>query len=117
MSNWLASLAKIRREVPDHVLVLPAHNDCFRGLHARLDSLTHGQERALQRLRALLGEPRRAIDVFAALFARAIHESDVLLLGMATGESVACLNYLLRRGEVSREADRDGVYWYRSVSA
>jgi glyoxylase-like metal-dependent hydrolase (beta-lactamase superfamily II) len=117
MSHWLASLAKIRREVADDVLVLPAHNDCFRGLHARLDSLTHGQERALQRLRAMLGEPRRAIDVFAALFARPIHESDVLLLGMATGESVACLNYLLRRGEISREADRDGVYWYRSVGA
>lgn len=117
MSNWLASLARIGREVPDDVLVLPAHNDCFRGLHARLDSLAHGQERALQRLRALLEQPRRAIDVFAALFARPIHESDVLLLGMATGESVACLNYLLRRGEISREADRDGVYWYRSVTA
>jgi hypothetical protein len=32
---------------------------------------------------------------------------------MATGESLACLNYLMHRGEVTREADADGVNWYR----
>ena len=29
MRGWLESLARIRREVPDDVLVLPAHNECF----------------------------------------------------------------------------------------
>jgi glyoxylase-like metal-dependent hydrolase (beta-lactamase superfamily II) len=33
--------------VPDDVLVLPAHNDPFRGLHARLDDLSPGHERGL----------------------------------------------------------------------
>jgi hypothetical protein len=99
--------------VPDDVLVLPAHNDCFRGLHTRLDALGSGQEKALQRLRRSLGEPKRAVDVFGALFARPIGESDVALLGMATGESVACLNHLVRRGEASRDIDADGVAWYR----
>jgi glyoxylase-like metal-dependent hydrolase (beta-lactamase superfamily II) len=113
MSDWLASLAKIKREVPDDVLVLPAHNDCFRGLHARLDALASGQEKALQRLRRSLQEPKRAVDVFGALFARPISESDVALLGMATGESVACLNHLVQRGEASRKVDADGVAWYR----
>jgi glyoxylase-like metal-dependent hydrolase (beta-lactamase superfamily II) len=113
MSDWLASLAKIKREVPDDVLVLPAHNDCFRGLHARLDALASGQEKALQRLRRSLQEPKRAVDVFGALFARPIGESDVALLGMATGESVACLNHLVQRGEASRKVDADGVAWYR----
>lgn len=37
MREWLESLAKLKREVPDDVLVLPSHNECFRGLHARLD--------------------------------------------------------------------------------
>jgi hypothetical protein len=102
--------------VPDDVLVLPSHNECFRGLHARLDALASGQEKALQRLRRSLEEPKRAIDVFGALFARPIGEADVALLGMATGESMACLNHLVRRGEASREVDAEGVAWYRLVT-
>jgi glyoxylase-like metal-dependent hydrolase (beta-lactamase superfamily II) len=113
MSDWLASLQKLKRLVPDDVLVLPAHNECFRGLHARIDSLARGQERALDRLREALKQPKRAIDVFSALFARPIGESDVTLLGMATGESMACLNHLMRRGDVQCEPDEAGVAWYR----
>ncbi|WP_425261894.1 MBL fold metallo-hydrolase [Rubrivivax sp. RP6-9] len=113
LADWLASLQTIRARVPDDVLVLPSHNDVFRGLHARLDALEQGQAKALERLRRRLTEPRRAIDVFGALFARAIGEGDEHLLGMATGESVACLNHLWHRGEVLREADADGVWWYR----
>ena len=116
MTNWLDSLAKIEREVADDVLVLPAHNECFRGLHARIDALAKGQQRSLERLRRSLVEPKRAIDVFGALFARVIGEADVSLLGMATGESLACLNHLMRRGEVSREFDAGGVAWYRLVN-
>lgn len=117
LGDWLASLARLRREVPDDVLVLPAHNEPFRGLHARLDALDHGQRRALERLLRRLAEPRRAIDVFVALFGRPIPEVDVGLLGMATGESVACLNHLLQRGEISAELDDAGVRWYRARPA
>lgn len=113
LSDWLASLAKLERLVPDDVLVLPSHNEPFRGLHARLQALSHGQQRALDRLRRRLAEPRRAIDVFASLFGRPIDESDVGLLGMATGESMACLNHLLRRGELVTDTDGAGVRWYR----
>jgi glyoxylase-like metal-dependent hydrolase (beta-lactamase superfamily II) len=118
MRGWLDSLAKLKREVPADALVLPAHNEPFRGLHARLDALTAGQHKALDRLRRTLDEaPRRAVDVFGALFTRAIDESDVPLLGLATGESLACLNYLARRAEVVAEADADGVLWYRRAPA
>ncbi|MDH5538616.1 MAG: MBL fold metallo-hydrolase, partial [Rhizobacter sp.] len=58
-----------------------------------------------------------SVDVFGALFARAIGEADVPLLGMATGESLACLNHLMARGEASREIDADGVAWYRLADA
>jgi hypothetical protein len=95
--------------------VLPSHNECFRGLHSRIDSLVRGQERSLDRLRRALKEPRRAVDVFGSLFARSIAESNVPLLGMATGESIACLNHLVRRGDAIREADGGGVAWYRAV--
>jgi glyoxylase-like metal-dependent hydrolase (beta-lactamase superfamily II) len=115
MSDWLASLQKVKREVPDDVLVLPSHNECFRGLHARIDRLHAGQLRALDRLREMLGQPRRAIDVFSCLFGRSINPEDIPLLGMATGESLACLNHLLHRGEVARELDEAGVAWYRGA--
>ncbi|MDD0815786.1 MBL fold metallo-hydrolase [Curvibacter sp. HBC28] len=112
MSEWLDSLAKLKREVPPDVLVLPSHNEPFRGLHARLDRLASGQAKSFERLRRALAQPRRVVDVFGALFARSISEQDVGLLGMATGETLACLNHLMSRGEVRREA-RDGVHWYQ----
>ena len=112
MADWYASLAKVRARVPDDVLVLPAHNDCFHGLHARIGQLEQSQDEALARLRERLEEPLRVIDTFPALFRRPIEQSDAQQLGLATGEAVACLNYLLQRGEVARTV-RDGVAWYR----
>jgi glyoxylase-like metal-dependent hydrolase (beta-lactamase superfamily II) len=117
MADWFASLAKLKREVPDDVLVLPAHNECFRGLHARLDYLAASQHAALARLRELLTEPKRAIDIFAALFGRPIVATDAGLLGLATGESLACLNFLLHEGAISAREDDAGVAWYVATAA
>jgi glyoxylase-like metal-dependent hydrolase (beta-lactamase superfamily II) len=113
LGDWLASLAKLRAQVPDDVLVLPSHNEPFRGLHARLDALEAGHQRSLDRLRRLLAEgPCRAVDAFSALFARNIG-ADQMLLGLATGESIAHLNHLLARGEAASELGDDGVLRYR----
>ncbi|MFM2121505.1 MAG: hypothetical protein RL722_2973 [Pseudomonadota bacterium] len=119
MSGWLASLDRLAREVPDDVLVLPAHGEAFHGLHARLQALAAGQQQALARLRETLRQAGRCrvVDVFTALFHRPIGEKDVALLGMATGEGLACLHYLMGRGEVLREADEQGMYVYRLSGA
>ena len=61
LSEWLTSLARIKTIVPDDVLVLPAHNDPFLGLHARLDHLIRGHERGLERLNAHPGRAQ-ALD-------------------------------------------------------
>lgn len=111
LGDWLSSLAKLRREVPDDVLVLPSHNEPFRGLHARLDNLSRSQNEALDRLRGALSVPKRAVDVFGELFSRPI-SSEPNLLGMATGESLAHLNYLVHRQEVVVNTDAQGVAWY-----
>jgi glyoxylase-like metal-dependent hydrolase (beta-lactamase superfamily II) len=110
------SLAKLRRLVTDDVLVLPAHNEPFRGLHARLDALTPRPERAMNRLRR--GWPNRgAPSTSSARCSRARSPTaDVGLLGMATGESMACLNHLLHRGELTVDTDDAGVRWYRMAS-
>ena len=114
LGDWFDSLAHFERTVPDDVLVLPSHNEPFRGLHARLDYLARSQRQALDRLRRALAEPKRAIDVFGELFGRPIG-TEPSLLGMATGESIAHLNYLLQRGEAVKQADADGVAWYRAA--
>jgi glyoxylase-like metal-dependent hydrolase (beta-lactamase superfamily II) len=114
MADWYESLDRLEREVPDDVLVLPSHNECFRGLHGRLRELRHGLDRSIERLRVRLEQPRRAIDVFAALFGRPIDETNGgLLLGLATGESLASLNYLVARGEADISIDAEGVAWYQ----
>lgn len=111
MADWYGSLDSLQLRVPDDVLVLPSHNDCFRGLHARIAQLRQGQDAALERLRAALRAPGRVVDVFEALFKRPIGESDAAQLSLATGEAIACLNYLIERGEVRREV-KGGVGWY-----
>jgi glyoxylase-like metal-dependent hydrolase (beta-lactamase superfamily II) len=109
LSEWLESLAAIQGRVSDEVLVLPSHNEPFRGLHARLQSLIGEHERRLERVLELLAAPARATDVFAALFRRHV---GLELLGMATGESIAHLNCLVGRGLARRDSDSAGLLWY-----
>lgn len=110
LRDWLDSCARLRATLPGDVLVLPAHNEPFYGLHARLEALIAGHEEGLAKLLELLAEPKRAVDVFPALFKRAV---DRDLFFMATGESLAHLRCLLARGDVTIERDDKGVDWYR----
>jgi glyoxylase-like metal-dependent hydrolase (beta-lactamase superfamily II) len=112
LGEWLASIDKLRAALPDDVLVLPAHNEPFFGLHDRLQRLAHGVSRSLERLRGHLAEPRRAVDVFGTLFARSVDMLDPMSRTLATGEALAFLNYLVKRDEVRCEIDADGVGWY-----
>jgi len=112
LDDWLTSLARIKTIVPDDVLVLPAHNEPFHGLHARIDALIGGHERRLAYLHAEIAEPKRAVDVFHVLFRRKIDGGNI---GMATGESIAHLNCLMARGLARRTTDDQGVDWYRAA--
>ncbi|MBI1339201.1 MBL fold metallo-hydrolase [bacterium] len=108
LQDWLSSCAKLKQAVPPDVLVCPAHNEPFYGAHKRLDALIAGHETALGRLLERLDEPKRAVDLFTAVFARPITPD---LLGMATGETLAHVNCLIERGRVISEM-RDGVAYY-----
>ena len=115
MADWLASLDWLEQNVPDDVLVMPAHDDCFYGLHARLRHLRESQHKSFARLReALSHEPKRVVDVFSALFSRPI-DANSSNYHLATGEALACLNYLLERGEI-RKTVTDGVAWYSNLA-
>lgn len=109
LGDWLRSLAWLRERLPDSLLVLPSHGEPFYGVHARLDALVRGHEVALKRLERTLERPSRAVDGFSALFACPVDDG---VLGMATGESLAHLNYLHRNGRIRRERDAAGVDWW-----
>ncbi|MDP3801256.1 MBL fold metallo-hydrolase [Brevundimonas sp.] len=112
LGDWLASLERMKTVFPDDVLVLPSHGEPFQGVQNRLDALIRGHLTALRRLERTLREPRRAVDVFSALFARPVGDG---VRGMATGEAIAHLNYLLQRGRVSRTRDAGGVDWWTII--
>lgn len=112
LGDWLESLKRMKTVFPDDVLVLPSHGEPFRGVQARLDALIRGHQTALRRLERTLQEPKRAVDVFPALFARPVGDG---VRGMATGEAVAHLNYLRHRGQASRTRDADGVDWWTNI--
>lgn len=114
LSRWFASLSKLSIAVPDNVLVLPAHNTCFFGLHERLERLRQSHDATLQRLMAALGTPKRVIDTFVTMFRRDITGGSTLRL--AVGEALAHLNYLQRRGMICRSTDSDGAHRYVRVT-
>lgn len=109
LGDWLDSIAKLRT-LPEDLLVLPSHGEPFTGLHLRLDALRDGHHGRLDALHDHLAEPRRAVDCFGKLFARAIGDDSY---GLATGEAMAHLRHLEATGRAVLEV-RDGVHWYRS---
>jgi glyoxylase-like metal-dependent hydrolase (beta-lactamase superfamily II) len=115
MSEWLDSLSTLRWRVPDDVLVLPSHNKPFYGLHARIGQLQADTYGALERLRQGLEKPRRVVDLFALLFSAKVRSDDGSRFTLATGEALACLNHLLRRGDISVSLDDQGVAWYQRL--
>ena len=110
LKDWLDSLRMLKTSLPEDVLVLPAHGKPFRGAHERLDALIDEHVDGLGKLLTYCKQPRRAVDAFPALFKSKITDSKLM---MATGESIAHLNYLLAQGELRSEPDDAGVNWYR----
>jgi glyoxylase-like metal-dependent hydrolase (beta-lactamase superfamily II) len=112
LQDWLDSCARLKDLLPKETFVLPAHNEPFRGAPLRLQELINGHEEGMAKLLALCAEPKRAVDVFPALFRTKITSGN---FGMATGESLAHLNCLLARGAITRKTDSHGVDWYQTV--
>lgn len=113
LADWISSCKKLQLALPNDVLVLPSHNEPFHGLHERLQNLIDGHERALARVHHRLKQgPKRAVDLFGALFARKIGPD---VLGMATGEAIAHANCLIGRGLARGVKNAEGVVYYESV--
>lgn len=112
LADWMGSLERLKVQLPSDLLVLPGHGDPFVGVTARLEALIRGHEVSLTRLERSLQTPKRAVDVFGSLFARPVGPG---LFAMATGESLAHLNYLENQGRAWRSRNADGVDWWTST--
>lgn len=101
LGDWLSSIAALK-SLPEDTLVLPAHNEPFLGLHTRLDQLADDHHRKLDALMAACATPQTAYQCFATLFRKTIADDE---LQMATGEALAHLQWLAKRGRLIRLDD------------
>lgn len=116
LAEWFATLASIRSRVPDSVMVLPSHGGCFRGLHGRIMALEHEQREVLVRLAAALDAPTRPDALFDILFSRPIGRTDISLMTLATGETLAMLNHLAAQGLVAHTLGPDGASRFQRIA-
>jgi glyoxylase-like metal-dependent hydrolase (beta-lactamase superfamily II) len=111
LADFLSSLERFRKLLPDDCLVLPSHGRPFRGLHARIDQLAAHHEERLEATLAACSEPSTAVEVMPRLFDRLL---DIHQLGFALGETIAHLNHLLAAGRLTRSEGDDGRLRYAS---
>ncbi len=107
LGEYMESLRAIAATVPDDVLVLPAHDVPFRGLHARIAALlAHHEGRCAVIETACAAAPRSVAELIPLLFRRTL---DAQQMGFAFGEALAHVNRLLHAGRLRSREDADGV--------
>ncbi len=111
LGEWLDSTSSFAPHARTDHLVLPGHKLPFMGLPFRLIQMAENHESALQRLLAHLATPKAAADCFLPLFKREISGDQH---GLALVEAVAHLNYLLKRGKISRSLTADGAWAWQA---
>ena len=109
LREWINSCARFREVLPPNLLVLPAHESLYEGVHERLTGLIDWHEVALEKLYQLCKTPVRAVDVFPALFKSEITDTSYF---PATGEAIAHLHCALDRRMLTFEEDKDGIAWW-----
>lgn len=112
LTEWLHGLERLRKILPDNLLVLPSHQQPFMGVRTRLTQIIESHDEGLDALYQLIATPKRVVDCFPALFKNPVTDST---LNLAAGETLAHLNCLIARKMASFEQDESGVNWYRQV--
>ncbi len=112
LGEWLDSTRSFAPHAQADQLVLPGHKLPFTGLPFRLVQMAENHESALARLLEHLTTPRTAAECFVPLFRREITGSQH---GLALVETVAHLNYLLKRTRVSRFLNTEGAWAWQAL--
>ena len=106
LGAYLRSLKGLKQDLPETTLALPGHNLPFVGLPERIDELTRHHH---ARLEAIVNAVRDAelttFELVPVVFGRPI--DDPHQMSFAFGETLAHVNYLLRRGDlvIRRQGD------------
>ncbi|MBA58068.1 MAG: MBL fold metallo-hydrolase [Gammaproteobacteria bacterium] len=112
LSGWIESHNKFLTQIGDNMLVLPAHNEPFYGLHFRLRELIDHHEERMAIIIENCKNPKKAVDLLPSLFDRKLEGHSMF---MATGECIAHLHCLMKRGRITRVREND-YYYYSTVS-
>lgn len=110
LALWFASLDRLDALAPD-TMVLPAHGDVFRGLHARTQQLRDHHNGRLDVLRDFVRD-HSACTALAAMRGLFPHIEGPVNEMMALCETIAHINRLLHAGELRRGLDDADVYRY-----
>jgi len=104
---FLRSLREVKARVPEDVLVLPGHDLPFVGLHRRVDALLeHHGERCATLVAACRREAYSAAELIPTIFHRQL---DAHQMGFAFGETLAHVNYLVRRDRLRLVTGKDDI--------
>lgn len=106
LAKYLASLKKLRGQLPSELLVLPSHNLPFRGVYQRIDELAAHHHARCDEVVAACTKPMSAADMVPVLWRRHLDRHQT---GFALGEALAHLHFLVGEGGLMREACGDGV--------
>jgi glyoxylase-like metal-dependent hydrolase (beta-lactamase superfamily II) len=113
LGDWLDSCARLRDNIPDNTLVLPSHQEPFYGLGLRMQQLIDDHHAQLNRLRLSMSVPTTVDQARRVLFDRELSIMDVFF---ATGETLAHINYLLYRDELTKTEMPDKVIKYHYLN-
>lgn len=108
LGAYLRSLGRLKQLLPPDTLALPGHNLPFRGLPTRIDELiAHHEARCDAVLKAVSAGEASAAALVPVVFGRQI--DDPHQMSFAFGETLAHVNYLVRRKALAIRPGRDGA--------
>lgn len=111
LANWLDSLERLSTLAAE-TLTMASHDKPFYGLRARVEQLQQHHHEHLQALLAATSKQAiSSLELLPVLFKRDIGFAE---MGMALGECLAHLHYLMAQGLLERQ-ERGGLYYYQSV--
>ena len=111
LAEFLEASRRLAAHAREDQLVLGGHKLPYTGLPMRLRQMIDNHVSGVERLKGFLATPRTVVDCFPQLFMRRIDEGNY---GLAMAESLAHLNYLHKRGEITRRLRADGAWEWRS---
>ena len=97
-------------DLPADLKVLPSHNEPFTGLHTRIAELINHHDSRLTIVRKCCLKPATAWEIAKELFNRRPLTSHNTVFAMP--ETLAHINELISRGEITKSTNRNGIDIY-----